>query len=110
MFLARMWKGLCGPVAQSIHWVTSLLQFFQYFHRTGERFTNRIRPVIVIRLDKVRVMRKFFGEYRHTFCKGTASILMYVPLHEVHFFKEALHLFWVVREKTLVHVARIPFE
>jgi len=39
-----------------------------------------------------------------------ALILVHVPLHEVHFFKEALHAFWVVREKPLVHVAGIPFE
>ena len=36
--LARVGKGLGGPVAQSIEWVASLFQFFHDLHGSGERF------------------------------------------------------------------------
>ena len=36
MFFPRTWKGLCGPVAKSVHPIASLFELFQYFHRAGE--------------------------------------------------------------------------
>ena len=64
-------EGLCGPIAKSIQGISCLFQLLHDLHGTRKRFSERSLPMIVIRLDKVSVMRKFLREDRDTFCKGT---------------------------------------
>lgn len=53
MFLTGEGKGLSRPVAQTIKGIPSLLQFLHDFHGTVKRMTERIDPVVVIRLNEV---------------------------------------------------------
>ena len=110
IFVPSVGKGLCGPIAQPVECISCFFELLQDAHRSRDRASDRINPVIVIGLDQVCVMRKLPGKNRNAFRKGTSLILLQVPVHEIDFFEEELHCIRIVREITLIDVPGIPLE
>lgn len=110
MLPAHVWKGLCGPVAQAIEWISSLFEPPHNVDGASDRLTNRIDPMILECLDKMRVLRELLRKDSNAFCKRPTFILLQIPICEVYFSKEAFHCFRVMGEEVLIDISGIPFQ
>ncbi len=106
--LVRTRKGLCRPVAQTVKPIARSFELAQDSDCTRDGSSNRIDPVIVVRLDEMRIVRKLLGKDGNPFSEGTTLILLQIPIQEINFFEKALHRFGVIGEEALIEIARVP--
>lgn len=102
-------EGFGRPVAQPVERVTSLFEPFQEIDRTGDGTLHGIKPVVVVRLNQMGVMRELSGEDGDAFRKCASFVLLQIPLRKIDVLKEALHGFRVIGKEPPVDVARFPF-